>query len=360
MKFSIGHGAKLGRCFVHVGLVLGLLALASCGGQPSFSKLTASANRTDLPAIGLVGVEGVPDEFMPRFRKSLVDAFDRRGMKLVMGNFAGELELTGQIGSLPVPEGHQIQYDWRLLATKTGEEIQRTTGQEISPGERAYGAVAMARIAEATAETLASRFVQAGFAVGSAGMPPPPDAFVRAGPEAEKQIDYETLLGPGQQGPLADADLANQDGDAIPVPMPKPRAGTQVALSQPQPDMTAKAQKAVAIRKIYLPAIEGDQTRELHVALARILKAGGWPVIDSPAADALQVRGKLVIAPPKGASQLVALEWIVARPDGSEAGRVNQSNQVPAHSLDNGWGETAQYAAEAAADGMAQLVQSLR
>lgn len=322
--------------------LLSLIWLAGCGGPNSFSETISSGNRAQIPPIGLVAMQGLPDAEAAQFRQALVNAFARRGMRLGIGNFGGGLELSGNMGSLPSAAGHEISYDWRLVISETGAEVQRVSGVEVGPGEGAFPRILMVRIAEATAETFASRFLQAGYVVGSAGMLPPPDAFAKAGPGAEKDIDYETLLGPGMQPPS----LA-PDGVLAESPEPEKPA-------QPVDD------KAVAIRAIYLPAIAGDKTGELHASLKQVLIAGGWPVLSAARADALKIEGKMTIAPPKGASQLVSLDWVVSRPDGVEAGRVNQANQVPAGSLDQGWGETAQYAAEAAAEGMAKLVQSMR
>ena len=65
------------------------------------------------------------------------------------------------------------------------------------------------RVAAYTAESLSSRLSQLGYATQVGGLPPPLDSFAQAQPGAEKDIDYETLQGPGRVDPavLAAASL---------------------------------------------------------------------------------------------------------------------------------------------------------
>ena len=91
-----------------------------------------------------------------------------------------------------------------------------------------------------------------------------------------------------------------------------------------------------------------------------MLRDAGWPVIDVARADALTIKGEVLIDPPKGENQNVSLKWIVSTPDGKVLGDVAQSNDVPAGSVDAGFGENAQYATEAAADGIFKLIQKYR
>ena len=58
--------------------------------------------------------------------------------------------------------------------------------------------------------------------------------------------------------------------------------------------------------------------------------------------------------------QQVQLAWAVMLPTGKVLGTVRQQNDVPAGSLNQGWGKTAGFAAEAAAEGIFNLVQEVR
>jgi hypothetical protein len=50
----------------------------------------------------------------------------------------------------------------------------------------------------------------------------------------------------------------------------------------------------------------------------------------------------------------------VQLPTGKVLGTVRQANDVPAGSLNEGWGQTAGFAAEAAAEGIFSLVNQVR
>jgi hypothetical protein len=90
------------------------------------------------------------------------------------------------------------------------------------------------------------------------------------------------------------------------------------------------------------------------------LISAGWPVVSKPRGDALTISGKVDVGPRDGASQKVALAWKVSSPDGRVLGTIAQANNIPAGSLDSGWGDTAVYAAQAAATGIFELVRKLR
>jgi hypothetical protein len=189
---------------------------------------------------------------------------------------------------------------------------------------------------------------------------PPWEAFVKAGPGAEKDIDLETLNGPGGL-------LPGQ------TPMPPPLiAETEAAGQEVAPDVseappiktkTEKSEKkGVAIKSVAVPSVQGAAGKgnaELTEAMRQVLQEAGWPVVNAPAANALTIRGKVKMVA-NGPNQTVQLQWVVATPDGKELGNISQSNDVPAGSLDKGWGENARFATEAAAEGIFKLIQSYR
>jgi hypothetical protein len=179
---------------------------------------------------------------------------------------------------------------------------------------------------------------------------PPWEAYVKAGPGAEHELDLETLDGPnGPLAPppqsLAEAEQPQAPEAAVDVPVRKP--------SSPKAD-------AVAIRAVAVPEVKGAGGGELAVAMRQVLKDAGWPVKKAPAKDALTIRGTVDVAAPRSGAQLVSLRWVVSTPDGKVLGDISQQNQVPQGSLAGGWGENARFAAEAAAEGIFKLIQTYR
>lgn len=176
---------------------------------------------------------------------------------------------------------------------------------------------------------------------------PPWEALVQAGPGAENDLDLETLNGPTaavQPPPLiAETEAAAQEAGEQPAPK--------------KPD-----KKAVAIKSVAVPSVQGaagQGNAELTQAMRQVLRDAGWPVVNTPSASALTIRGKVKTVR-AGAVETVELAWVVSTPDGKTLGDISQANDVPAGSLDKGWGENARFATEAAATGIFKLIQNYR
>jgi hypothetical protein len=172
---------------------------------------------------------------------------------------------------------------------------------------------------------------------------PPWEALVKAGPGADKELDLETLNGP----------------DALPPPLiAETQAAGQDVVKPKTPDKNSVAIKAVAVPSVQGAAGKGNA--ELTAAMRQVLRDAGWPVVNTPSVSALSIRGKAQISGAVGGTQTVKLRWLVTTPDGKVLGDVSQSNEVPARSLDQGWGENARLASEAAAEGIFKLIQNYR
>jgi hypothetical protein len=150
------------------------------------------------------------------------------------------------------------------------------------------------------------------------------------------------------------------DGEA--VPPPETPEATEPA-PQPVEKKPVKKADATEIKAVAVPVVTGSPGKgngELTAAMRKALADAGWPVVKEPQSNALTIRGRVSLAPPQGETQKVSLTWVVTAPDGSRLGDVSQSNDVPAGSLAQGWGENAGYAAQAAAEGIFNLIQKYR
>jgi hypothetical protein len=182
---------------------------------------------------------------------------------------------------------------------------------------------------------------------------PPWETFVKAGYGAEFEIDLETLNGP---------DKAAQ----IPIDGPALTPEELQASTEPKAANTEPKQKtsdAVAIKAVAVVPVQGMDNRsngELTAAMRNVLHEAGWPVVEQPRPDALLIEGRVALAPPAGATQRVSLTWTVKSPKGASLGDVSQANDIPAGSLDAGWGENAKLASQAAADGIFKLIEKYR
>jgi hypothetical protein len=191
-----------------------------------------------------------------------------------------------------------------------------------------------------------------GVASSDDAIKPPWEALVQAGPGAENDLDLETLDGPL---PVVANTPASDQG---------PEQAAVAGEDQVKPDEAQKTKKKGAVIKaVAVPNVigaKGKGNSELTAGMRSVLKEAGWPVLAGRREDALLITGKVTLGSAGGTDQKVKLVWTVAAPDGKVLGEIVQENAVPAGSLDKGWGEDAQYATEAAAEGIFKLIQGFR
>jgi hypothetical protein len=99
---------------------------------------------------------------------------------------------------------------------------------------------------------------------------------------------------------------------------------------------------------------------ELTDAMRNVMDDAGLPVITKPRKDALIIQGRVAMMAKDAETQTVTIIWLVTTPAGKTVGDVRQANDIPRDSLASGWGDTAELAAQAAAEGIAKLVQGYR
>jgi len=375
---ATGVARRLGA-LAGLAVVLALaLTLAACTGlnQP-FSKsrgsLMSPAGRTP-PPISVTAMSGLPADKAEILFQSLSASAGKRDIAIVKGHIAGNLLMAGSFQAIPGPTGVVLAYRW-VLSNDKGEVVYTIQAQETGPpatGDAWQSIVpdVLRRVAAFTAENLSSRLSQLGYATQAAGLPPPPNTLAMAGPNAEKDVDYETLYGANaaailaEMGASAPVNAASVDTSA-PVPpsppQPVPAAPAKVAAAPAKaPVVPAKAHAAREIRAVAVTRVSGSPGKgnsELLAAMRRTLAEAGWPVLTRARQDALTIHGEVALAQPASHSQRVVLKWIVAMPDGKVLGTVAQANNVPAGSLDKGWGQTADLAARAASQGIFAVVK---
>jgi len=371
-------------------LLLVCLGLAACSGQPQpFSKATKGPGRTP-PAIIVRSMAGLPPDKEAFLFKSLVAAAGPRDIAIVKGEFQGGYSLTGEFRVMPGPEGVTLDYRWSLVSDK-GQPLHSIANSE--PGRPVTGDPwegidpdTLRRVATYTTESLSSRLSQLGFSTQSAGLLPPSDTFVEAGPGAEKDIDPEVygrlaaaVMWPQ---PVAANDpatanaavppLANAAAPPAEANVAAPPAADSAAIvkgdriapdtaapADPEPNVAAAETAKHHISAVAVTRVQGAPGKgngELLSAMRKVLKDAGWPVLGKEQSNALTIDGKVMLGQAQGKTQSVELHWTVRMPDGTVLGTVKQANRIEAGSLDKGWGEAAGYAAQGAAQGIFDLV----
>jgi hypothetical protein len=333
-------------------LALGLVLAACAGGNRPFGKDegTSGPQGKTVPPIALQSMEGLPAERMQAFRDALSIAAGQRDMAIVEGSFqSGELILNGRFTAAAEGGGVRVDYHW-TLSDPSGATVHDFSGQETASGTAGsdlWSAVTPAvlqRIAGATSLNLATRLSQLGYATRTAARDlPPSEYFIAAGPDAYKDIDFETLNGPGSVAAAA-----------TPVDEPLPLPADTVGAPQ------AERNAITAVAVVPVKGSPGMGDTELTAAMRQTLEKAGWPVLKAPRADALTIAGKVDVSKPQGGTQQIALRWTVSTPDGRSLGDIKQANSVPAGSLDQSWGDNAVPVAEAAATGIFDLIKIYR
>jgi hypothetical protein len=195
---------------------------------------------------------------------------------------------------------------------------------------------------------------------------PPWETFVEAGPNADNELDLDLLYGKGNVPlELQTAQAPEEQQVAVakePAALDLPPADDAVTDAPPVRPKSAK-EADVVIKAVAVPQVsgaKGEGNAELTAAMRKALKAAGWPVLAAPRKDAITIKGRVAFGKAHGANQSVKIVWDVLTPDGKPLGDLKQDNAIPAGSLDETWGENAQYAADAAAEGIFKLIQGYR
>lgn len=104
----------------------------------------------------------------------------------------------------------------------------------------------------------------------------------------------------------------------------------------------------------------GDGSVSLSNALKAALTAKGARVTEGASATGWRVECVVTLSSLSATEDRVQLVWKLIDPVGKEAGTLSQENPVPKGRLGKKWGELASFAAEAAADGIWQILQQIR
>ena len=127
-----------------------------------------------------------------------------------------------------------------------------------------------------------------------------------------------------------------------------------------QPVDIAFADVPYQVRITPLSDAPGDGGAALSNALRTVLMNASLPLPVSVVGDAaphvFEIGGRVALTPTAEPFDVVAIRWEVRLPSGDVLGTVAQENAVPAGSLNGQWGDNAVLAAEAAADGILQLL----
>ncbi len=389
-------------------LFLGLLlagSLSGCGDLPRPFKKSgeSTAMPVQAPQIVLSLPADVSFHVRRRLATALQEAARRRGIAIVTANTGDSASDSGQgrraswrliADFQPYRDeagGRRLAYLFQLLDAHGRQQLRIAGDEPVREGPPdpfdGMEAVALPRMAETVAERLSARLALLGYGTQGAGLPPPPDVLVEAGPKAEEEIDPDLLAAltvpsiqalPGNRysvgyglpsGSKEARELPSQVGGASMGGGREPM--TAHASSRRRID-TGKhgspygkvhGKGKVRIASVAVTGVTGAPgagNAELKSALMGLLKRAGWPVKTVAQHDSLKIAGKVSRHPAGKGRVRVRIVWTARGPDGRVFGTVKQENVVPASTIAHGFGPAAYDIAQGAAEGLFQLVAQLK
>ncbi len=128
-------------------------------------------------------------------------------------------------------------------------------------------------------------------------------------------------------------------------------------LDKPPVVAAAADQAETRVRIGTVEGAPGDGATALTRAIAALLKRQNVAIADGPTGRAeLLLDAEVTVDKAVAGKQHVKIVWRVRRADGSEIGTAVQQNDVPTGLLDGPWGDVAFAVADAAQDGIMQLI----
>ncbi len=127
-----------------------------------------------------------------------------------------------------------------------------------------------------------------------------------------------------------------------------------------QSSLPAIAQAArPTIGVIAIEGAPGDGNEALKNAFEAVLRNAGLPVVADGKLAAIQVFGKVNVAPNGNGQEKLEIEWTLRKPDGGEIGSMKQTNTIEAGKTKVRWGSLAYNITFAMIDSIADVLNTM-
>jgi hypothetical protein len=167
--------------------------LQSCGGGGSLAPSAAPQGKT-APPIALVGLTGIPTGQARLLTEFMAEAAGRRDIAIVQGAFGDGFRLDGAFTATAKDGMAVVSYRW-TLTDAAGKLVHAFSGAETSASSTAdpwsaAGPELLRRIAAGTADTLAGRLSELGYAIRTGALGRPAEAHAAARAAARPALAY--------------------------------------------------------------------------------------------------------------------------------------------------------------------------
>lgn len=350
-------------------LIVAASLLSACTGIPKpFAREKSFFNASDpsAPPVTITAVNGAPKAAVDRMVSQLYTESKLRGFNATVGRPShGAIRMTGHMTAAPSAKGTAVLYVWDVYSPKSGRKL-RISGEVSIPGGQTFSDpwaavddASMQQVAQDTADQLAVIISQLGYDVRMASVPPPASMLTDGADSIQTASitqGHKALVSPAGEEPVPEKPAAPSPTRVSAVQSPPPGAPEARA---PKARNTKPRKRANAIA---VPAVVGAKGRgnaELSAAMREAMAVAGVPVEAKQRKGAITVAGTVKLSPPSGSKQTVELAWRVLDAEGALLGTISQKNEVPAGSLDAGFGNNAKLVAQAAAGGIFKLLSSV-
>lgn len=287
-------------------------------GAASSGPVTQNAKFQIAPVIGS------PENVAHELQSQLASAIGREGLSVgTTNNGAGEYVVRGYIVAAREKSKAKISYIWDVT-DQSGKRVHRVTGEEViaSAGKDPWSAVTPAVVERISGKT-------------------------------SKQI--ASWIASGGSVPMASNINTQSTNVASNSPPPTSYASAAASPASPTTGSITQSGPVTAVVPLVTGA-PGDGSTTLTTAIQRELSKSGLKLATTPDSQAYKVVGKVAMGASKDGKQPIQIDWNVIDPSGKKLGTVSQKNEIPAGSLDGSWGQTADAAAAAAAQGIIKLL----
>ncbi|MFZ4808041.1 MAG: hypothetical protein ACOYLQ_12340 [Hyphomicrobiaceae bacterium] len=262
--------------------------------------------------VAIAPVIGAPDGVARQLSQQLAMALEAKQIGVSKPGEASDFTVRGYVVAAKEKTNTKVSYIWDIN-DGTGKRINRVTGEEAA----ASGA--------------------------------DKDPWQAVTPQIVQSIADRTATSLASALPATTGSVAVASAAPGAAPAATPRTSATTTASIPQSGATLQA---------VVPSVTGapgDGAQSLAAAMQRELTRSGIQ-LGAAGTTAYRVEGKVQLGQGKDGKQPIQIEWQVKDPRGNKLGTVSQKNDIPQGSLDGAWGQTAEVAAAAAAQGVIKLL----
>lgn len=318
----------------------GLFAANNGAVQPQAAVVSPPAQQAQqqrAAKVSIAPIIGAPDTVAKQLQAQLTANIQAQRITVAQQpTEKAEYTLRGYVVSAREKTRTKVSYIWDVT-DQTGKRVNRITGEEVVVGPQQRDPWAsvtpqvLQTIATKTATSL-SAWLPAQQAVASAGA-----AINQTATRAA------TAAGAAARNPVP----------AVAGSLQRQQMQTAAANSGPT---TGSISRPVTALVPTVTGAPGDGSVALTSAIQRELTRKGVGMATYPGTSSYRVQGRVVVGQGQNGKQPIKIDWDVTDPAGKKLGTVSQKNEIPQGSLDGKWGQAADAAAAAAAQGIVKLL----